>query len=82
MDSSFVKKIDSDWEQVGGSLEPAHKKYGFGSMDIGEILQVDCEAAGIKPADLRSRVCGYSSYHGKKFKIKTRGALVYLMRIQ
>ncbi len=73
------KEIDKEKAMV---LLPAHEKYGFGAMDVGEIIEIDCASHGTTPRKVSFAISGYSGHCGKKFTRKTKGMSLYVMRTE
>lgn len=61
--------------------EPAHKRYGYGSMWIGEMIELDLDELGVRAVTLRNRLASYANYYNKKFKTKTKGSTMFIKRI-
>ena len=60
--------------------EPAHERYGFGSMAVGENLVIDLMGEAAWP--VQNHVHSHGRYHGKKFRTKEIDGKLYIKRIQ
>lgn len=61
--------------------EPAHKRYGYGAMWIGEIIELDLDEIGVSAYKLRNRLAAYAKYYNKKFQTKTVGSSMFIKRV-
>lgn len=60
--------------------EPAHKRFGFGALWIGEEVEIDLDEMSVRAVTLRSYVHAHATYHGKKFKTRTINSSMFIKR--
>lgn len=59
---------------------PAHQRYEFGSLDVGEYATI--LLGGETPAKIRSHIYAHSKYYGKKFKTRSGYGVLHVMRVK
>lgn len=60
---------------------PVHERFGFGSMRVGDVIQIDLDEAGMTSIKVRGHISSHSQYYNKKFKTKTKGNILHAKRI-
>jgi len=61
---------------------PNHELYGYGSLTIGDICEVDLKAHNKTPREIQAFVHAYGQYFQKKFKTKTLNGVLYIKRVK
>lgn len=59
--------------------EPAHKRYGYGSLKIGGIVSIPCNKDEV--IKIRSGISSHAQHRNKKFKTRTLDGIMYVKRI-
>ena len=67
-------------DDVFERAKPAHERYGFGSMAVGEVVEIELKERG-EAKRIQNRVASYSQYHGKQFKTLTHNNTLHIKRI-
>ena len=62
--------------------EPAKDRYGYGKMEIDEVLEIKNIMAEGGAAKIRCNIHAYGQYHNKKFKTKTVDGSLFIKRIK
>ncbi len=92
MKKSFLDETPKHLAEILGAVSehgpmstlfmPTHQRYGFGSLKVGDTVQIDLNFHGVTCKYLHSQISGYSNYYGKKFKRKTRDGVMHVMRTE
>ena len=61
---------------------PNYKLYGYGSLEVGDICEVDLIAHNKTPRDIQTFVHAYGQYTKKKFKTKALDDVLYIKRVK
>ena len=60
--------------------QPAHQRYGYGKLRIGEILAI--ESNDEEWAKIRAGISSHGQYHEKKFQTRKKDGVLYVKRIK
>ena len=60
--------------------QPAHERYGFGLLKIGESLVITPQDENI--VKIRTHLGAHGQYHDKKFKTRTVDGKLHVLRIK
>lgn len=66
-------------EHIFKDSEPAHKRHGYGSLEIGEIVSIIPKDEPIPR--IRTAISAYGQYHKKRFTTRTKDGVLYVKRI-
>lgn len=58
--------------------DAAHEHYGFGKLEVGEVIAVALD--GITAKALQIHIHSHGQHYNKKFKTKTRNGSLYVKR--
>ena len=61
---------------------PNHELYGFGTLAIGDICEVDLKAHDKTAKEIQAFVHAYGQYTKKKFKTKALNGVLYIKRVR
>ena len=67
-------------EHIFLDAQPAHQKYGYGKLRIGEILAI--ESNDEEREKIRSGISSHGQYYGKKFQTRKNDGVLYVKRIK
>ena len=62
--------------------KPNHEFYGYGSLHIGEMCEVDLIKHNKDPNELQRLIHSYGQYAKKKFKTKALNNILYIKRVK
>ena len=62
--------------------KPNHKLYGFGTLQVGEMCEVDLIMHDKDPIEIQTAVHSYGQYAKKKFRTKTLNNIIFIKRIK
>ena len=60
--------------------QPAHQRYGYGKLRIGEIVAI--ESNYVEWIKIRAAISSHSKYYGKKFQTRSNDGVLYVKRIK
>lgn len=58
---------------------PWHERYGVSKISVGQGVRIDIDDADRSTA--ANRVHAYGAYHNKKFRTRSSGSVLYVLRI-
>lgn len=63
-------------------LAPAHERYGYGSMEVGQTISIDLSLQDESAVKIRGHLGSHAQYYSKKFKTKVHNGVLHIMRIK
>lgn len=72
---------DMNMQEIWLPEDPAHQRYGFGPMSVGDVITIDLEAHNETKEKIQRHISAHGQYHGKKYKTRSVDGLMYVKRI-
>lgn len=65
-----------------GLWRPAHERYGYGTLPVGESIQIDLTQVSSKYQNVVRNIHSHGQINGRKYKTKKIDDTLHVMRIQ